>query len=102
MALIVITTLGNSGGAPPVFFTYRTLLLCIAILSAIGSHRSDWKISRVFVGSVAILFLLMLVSVFRIPGSHFEGFYLWYRYAFFACAFLSFAQYVRYQAPKWK
>src|SRR5712691_5152695 len=80
IALIVVTTLGSSGGAPPVFFIYRTLLLCIAILCAIGSRRSDWRISHAFIFLLAILFLLMLASVFRIPGSHFEGFYLWYKY----------------------
>src|SRR5438477_8224303 len=102
VGLIVITTMGNSGGAPPVFFIYRTLLLCIAVLSAIGSRRSDWKISPVLLSLVAVLFVLMLVSVLKIPGSHFEGFYLWYRYAFFAVAFLNFAHYSRYQSPRWK
>src|SRR5262249_5977115 len=81
---------------------YRTLLLCIAILTAIGSHDSDWKISRVFISLLALLFFLMLISVLRIPGSHFDGYYLWYRYAFFACAFLNLASYARYQSHRWK
>ena len=102
IALIITTTLGNSGGAPQIFFIYRTLLFCIAILTAIGSHDKDWEISRVFISGVAILFFLMLVSLLRIPGSHFDGFYLWYRYAFFACAFINFANYARYQSPRWK
>src|SRR5579864_7375973 len=102
IALVVITTTGSSGGAPIVFFTYRSLLLCIAILSAIGSRQSESRISRGFLFCVAVLFLLMLASVLRIPGSHFEGFYLWYRYAFFACAFLNLAHYARYQSPRWK
>jgi O-antigen ligase len=102
IGLIVVTTLGTSGGAPSVFFTYRTLLLVIAVLSAIGTRRSDWIISRIFISLVVILFFLMLVSVIRIPGAHFESFYLWYKYAFFACAFLNFANYARYQSPRWK
>jgi O-antigen ligase len=100
--LIVVTTLGGSGGAPWVFFTYRTLLIVIAILGAIGSRNSGLRISRVFLGLTALLLLLMLISVLRIPGSHFEGFYLWYKYAFFACAFVSLANYARYQSARWK
>jgi O-antigen ligase len=102
IALIVITTFGSSGGAPAIFFTYRTLLLCITVLCGIGSRRSDSRISRAFMLPVAVLFLLMLASVLRIPGSHFEGYYLWYRYAFFTCAFLSLANYARYQSARWK
>src|SRR5215467_2478285 len=70
MALIIVTTLGGSGGAPWAFFTYRTLLLVIGVL--------------------------------RIQGSHFEGLYLWYKYAFFTCAFLGLARFTRYQSAKWK
>src|SRR5947208_3266510 len=55
-----------------------------------------------FLAWVTVLFLLMLISVIRIPGSHFEGSYLWYRYAFFAWAFLSLANYARYQSAGWK
>src|SRR5215471_3886854 len=75
ISLIVATTLGNSGGAPHIFFIYRTLLLCLAILTAIGSRHHEWRISRVFISLIVILFLLMLVSVLRISGSHFEAFY---------------------------
>src|SRR5439155_250286 len=101
-ALIIVTTLGNSGGAPVVFFIYRTLLMSIAILCTIGSRRADLRISAMFLAWVTVLFLLMLISVIRIPGSHFEGSYLWYRYAFFAWAFLSLANYARYQSAGWK
>ena len=101
-ALIIVTTLGSSGGAPPVFFVYRTLLLCIGILCTIGSRRSDWRISQAFSLLVIVLFLLMLASVLRIPGSHFDGLYLWDRYAFFAFAFLNLANYARYQSARWK
>ena len=102
IALIITTTLGTSGGATPIFFIYRTLLLGTGILCAIGSQRSDWRISRPFILLLTILLLLMLVSVLRIPGSHFEGFYLWYRYVFFAFAFINFANYARYQSARWK
>jgi O-antigen ligase len=102
IALIVLTTLGGSGGAPWVFFTYRSLLMLVAILSAIGSGRSELKVHSVFLALTALLFGLMLVSVLRIPGSHFEGFYLWFKYAFFACAFLCVSGYARYQSAEWK
>ena len=100
--LIIVTTLGGSGGAPWVFFTYRTDLIVIGILSALGSRRRDLRICPMFLALVGFLLGLMLISVLRIQGSHFEGFYLWYRYAFFAFAFLSFANYARYQAAQWK
>src|SRR6266699_2507440 len=100
--LIIVTTLGGSGGAPWVFFTYRTDLIVIGILSALGSRRRDLRICPMFLALVGFLLGLMLISVLRIQGSHFEGFYLWYRYAFFACAFLTFANYARYQSARWK
>ena len=46
MALIIVTTLGGSGGAPWVFFTYRTLLLLIATLGAIGSCEQTSESGR--------------------------------------------------------
>src|SRR5215510_956898 len=81
--LIVVTTLGGSGGAPWVFFTYRTLLVVVALLGAIGSKNADLRIDRLFLAATAFLFALMLISVLRIQGSHFEGFYLWFKYLFF-------------------
>jgi O-antigen ligase len=102
VALIVITTLGGSGGAPWVFFSYRTLLLVIAILSAIGSRQADYRLNRVFLACTVALFALMLISVLRIPASHFEAFYLWFKYAFFAVALLSLANYARYQSARWR
>lgn len=102
MSLIVVTTLGGSGGAPWVFFTYRSLLILTTILSMIGSRGTEDRISPVFLGLVALVLALMLTSVLRIHGSHFEGFYLWYKYLFFACAFLSLANYSRLQPARWK
>jgi O-antigen ligase len=100
--LIVVTTLGGSGGAPWVFFTYRTLLVVVAVLGAIGSKNADLRIDRLFLAATAFLFALMLISVLRIQGSHFEGFYLWFKYLFFACGFISLANYARYQSARWK
>ena len=91
MALLIVTTLGGSGGAPWVFFTYRTLLLVIAVLGAIGSWRTDQQISPLFLGGTIVVLASMLIGVLRIQGSHFEGLYLWYKYAFFTCAFLGLA-----------
>src|SRR5688572_5664402 len=74
IALVVVTTLGGSGGAAWVFLVYRTLLPLIAILCAIGVRRADLRICPLFVACVGVLIALMLVSVLRIEGSHFEGF----------------------------
>jgi O-antigen ligase len=100
--LIVVTTLGGSGGAPWTFLSYRTILAVIAILCAIGSRNADYRTNRVFLMSIVLLFALMLISVLRIPGSHFGGFYLWYKYAFFAAAFTNLANYARYQSARWR
>src|SRR5437762_28217 len=100
--LIVVATLGSGGQDPPVFFIYQTLLIAITILCTIGCRGTDLRISPLFLVLVATLFSLMLISVLRIPGSHSEAFYLWYRYAFFACMFLSLAKYAMYQSPRWK
>ena len=100
--LIIVTTLGGSGGAPWVFFTYRTLLVAIAVLGAIGSWNADLRICRVFLACTVVLFGLMLISLLRIPGSHFEAFYLWFKYAFFAGAFFNLANYARYQSARWR
>src|SRR2546430_1129320 len=92
MMLIVAATLGSGAQAPSVFFIYQTLLIAISILCTIGCRASDLRISPLFLVLVATLFSLMLISVLRIPGSHSEAFYLWNRYAFFACMFLSLAK----------
>src|SRR2546426_10092578 len=52
-SLIVVTTLGGSGGAPEIFLTYRTLLIVVAILCAIGCRSVDVQISRWFLKLVA-------------------------------------------------
>jgi len=102
VALIIVTTLGGSGGAPWVFVTYRTLLAAIGILSAIGCRSSEFRISPILLASTGLLFAFLFLSVLRIPGSHFEGFYLWSKYALFAIAFLNLAHYARYQSARWK
>jgi O-antigen ligase len=102
MTLIVVTTLGGSGGAPWVFVTYRTTLIVIAILGAIGSWKADQQIRSIFLAGAVVVLTSMLISVLRIEGSHFDGLYLWYKYAFFTCAFLGLAKYARYQSAKWK
>jgi len=102
VTVIIVTTLGNSGGFPWVFFTYRTSLILIAVLCAIGSTQADERISPKFLAGVVTVLGLMLISVLRIPGSHFEGLYLWYKYAFFAAAFLGLSRYAKYQSARWK
>jgi len=102
VALVFVSPLGGSGGAPPVFFTYRTLLLVITVLCTIGSLRQDFRISPVFLSLIAVNIVLALISVLRIPGSHFSGMYLWYRHTFFISAFLALALYSRYQSARWR
>jgi len=102
LSVVVVTTLGGSGGAPWVYFSYRTLLVVIAILCAIGSRHAEYRTGRVFLMGIVLLFGLMLISVLRIPGSQFEAFYLWFRYAFFAAAFVNLANYARYQSARWR
>ncbi|HEY2380145.1 MAG TPA: O-antigen ligase family protein [Terriglobia bacterium] len=102
LTVIVVTTLGNSGGAPWAFFTYRTALLLLAVLSIAGCRRAGERISSFFLGAAGLLLALMVISVLRIQGSHFEGLYLWYKYVLFACAFLGLAKYSRYRSPIWK
>lgn len=102
LLLILVTPLGGSGGSPIVFFTYRSLLLLITVLCATAARREDLRIAPGFLVLVATHLLLMLVSTLRIPGSHFEGLYLWYKHTFFICAFLSLALYSRFQSARWK
>src|SRR5438105_1052086 len=102
VALMIVTTLGANDTAHPTFLMYRTLLICIAILCWIADPRAEYRISPIYLVLVVTLFLLMSTSVLRIGGSHFEGCLLWYRYACFACAFLSLANYAQYQSRRWK
>jgi O-antigen ligase len=102
ISLVLVTTLGGSGGATPVFFIYRTLLLVITILCIAACRNEELRIAPVLLAAVTIALALMLVSMLRIFGSHFEGFYLWYRHAFFIAAFLGLAWYSRSQPFRWK
>src|SRR5947208_3314602 len=102
ISLVIVTTLGGSGGATPVFFIYRTLLLVIAILCIAGCRGEELRIAPVLLAAVAVGLTLMLVSMLRVFGSHFEGFYLWYKHAFFIAAFLALARYSRSQSFRWK
>jgi O-antigen ligase len=101
-SLVILTTMGGSGGATWVFFTYRTLLVMITVLCIVGCRDEDQRIAPFVLIAVVAGFALMLVSVLQIPGSHFEGFYLWYKHAFFMAAFLALAWYSRMQSARWK
>jgi len=102
VSLIAVTTLGGSGGAPWVFFTYRTLLVLIAILCAIGTGEAEFRICRIFLAGIGVVFAIVLIQIQRIPGSHFEAFYLWFKYGLFAVAFLNLASYARHRSARWK
>src|SRR6516162_8933965 len=88
LAMLVVTTLGNSGGAPWVFFAYRTLLMVVVLLSAAGCRQAGERIHPMFLAATGVVLALMLVSVLDIRGSQFEGRYFWYKYIFLACGFL--------------
>jgi O-antigen ligase len=102
LALLIVTTFGNNGGAPLVFSAYRTLMVVVAILCLLGCRRADERIHPMLLAGVGVVLALMLISVLRIPGSQFEGRYFWYKYVLLACAFLGLAKYSRYQSAKWK
>ena len=102
IGLVVVTTLGGSGGAPAVFFIYRTLLLAITLLCVWGTRKADTEIARWFLALIVVLAGLMWLSVLRIQGSHFEGMYLWYKFVLFASMFLALAHYSRCQSAAWK
>ncbi len=102
LALVTVTTLGGSGGAPWVFLLYRSLLAAIAVLCWMATREADLRVSRYVIAGTIASIILMLVSVLRIEGSHFEGFYLWYKHSLFLCAFIALANYARYQSARWK
>ena len=102
MALIIVTTLGGSGGAPWVFFTYRTLLLFIAILGAIGSWRADQRIRPIFLGGTGLVLTLMLVAFSGSAGLILRVCTFGTSTRSFTCAFLGLANYARNQSAKWK
>src|SRR5262249_52418277 len=72
-------------------------VLCIR-----GCRDEELHISPALLAAVYAALALMLVSMLRVPGSHFEGFYLWYKHAFFIAAFLTLASYSRSQPFRWK
>lgn len=102
MTLVLITPLGGSGGAPTVFFIYRSTLLLLIILCAIGCKSMDFRIHRTFMALLIAAFTLMFLSVLRVEGSRFVAFYLLYRHTFFIGAFVGLACYARYQSAAWK
>ena len=91
ISLMLLTTLGGSGGATPVFFIYRTLLLLITILCIVACRHQQLRIAPALLAAVYVALALMLISMLRARGSHFDGFYLWYKHAFFLAAFLGLA-----------
>ena len=99
--LIVVSTLNESSGAT-VFFTYRTLLVAVSILAVIGSRRNTETISVSFLGLLSGWVILSLISVARIPGSHFDALSIFYRHLLFIVAFLVLAHYNRRLSPRWK
>ena len=102
ISLLLLTTLGGSGGATPVFFIYRTLLILITILCIVACRNQQLRIAPALLAAVYVALALMLISMLRIRGSHFDGFYLWYKHAFFLAAFLGLAWYSRSQPFRWK
>jgi len=99
--LIVVPTL-NEPSATAVFFAYRTLLVAVSIFVVIVSRRKAETISVSFLGLLSGWAVLSLISMARIPGSHFDALSIFYRYLLFIVAFLSLAYYNRSLSARWK
>jgi O-antigen ligase len=99
--LIVVPTL-NEPSAAAVFFSYRTLLVIISILTVIGSRRNAETISFSFLGLLSGWAILSIISIAGIPGSHFDALSIFYRHLLFFVAFLCLAHYNRSLSARWK
>ena len=66
LAILIVTTFGNSGGAPWVFFVYRSLLMVVTLLSVIGCRQAGERIHPMFLAGTGVVLALMWVSVLGI------------------------------------
>src|SRR5689334_12952812 len=90
--LVAVSPAGNEGTHPAVLFIYRSLLLGIIAAYSLWTDRSTLRrICPYFLGIVAVILGIMLISVLRWQGSLFEGFYAFYNNALFLVAFLALA-----------
>jgi O-antigen ligase len=101
--LVAVTPLGNEGTHPTILFIHRTLLLGIVAAYAAWTNRA--KLQRLcpyFIGVLALIFGIMLVSVIQWPGSLFEGFFAYYTNLFFIAAFIALAHAGAARPARWK
>src|SRR5262245_16630474 len=101
ISILVVPTLSDPSTATG-FFLYRTALVAIIVLSALGSRRQEARISRPFLALAAISVILSLISISRIPGSHFDAFSIFYTHTLFITACVSLAHYSRSSSSRWK
>jgi len=99
--LIVVPTLADPSTAL-VFVATQSLMVLLAILCLLGSRDYDKRISTTFLGFLAIWVLLALISIGRMPGSHFDALLIFYRHVFSIGALLSLAYYNQRSSARWK
>jgi O-antigen ligase len=101
--LVAITPLGREATHPVVLFVYRTLLLAIVAAYVAWTDRS--KLQRLcpyFLGAVAAIAGIMILSIVRWNGSYAEGFYRFYETILFIAAFLALAHAGTARPVAWK
>src|ERR1051325_8893240 len=79
ISLVIVTTVGGSGGTTPVFFIFRSLLLAITILCVVACRNEELRIAPLLLAAVAVALALMLVSMLRGFGCQLEGVYVWFK-----------------------
>jgi O-antigen ligase len=101
--LVAVTPAGNEATSPLVLGLYRTLLLLIVIFYAAWTDKTRLpRLSSYFVGALAALSAVMLISILRWQGSLFEGFYAFYEHILFIAAFVALAHASLGRSTTWK
>ena len=101
--LVAVTPAGKEATHPVVLFIYRTLLLGIVAAYAAWTDRSKLRrLCPYFIGAVAAILGIMIVSILRWPGSFVEGFYSFYTSALFIAAFIALAHAGTARPAGWK
>jgi O-antigen ligase len=101
--LVAITPLGEEATHPVILFIYRTLLLGIVAAYAAWTDRSKLQpLCPYFIGAVAAIFGIMILSMLRWDGALFESFYTFYENVLFIGAFIALAHAGTARPAGWK
>jgi len=103
LLLVALTPTGNEGTLPGILFIHRTLLL--GIIAAYVAWTDRDKLRRLcpyYIGILAVILGIMLLSVIRWPGALFEGFYAFYTNLLFLAAFIALAHAGTARPARWK